>query len=133
MTKYTFWQRLKVRLFGGCYLEYRTKPGWRASLPFYLVKCQRHGYFEDYVHGFEGFYTQYLSCPTCSREGRMEYRSLQPRGLDASFKKFVVKFRDEVWHVSAPSAEDAKRIFASEFLLTSPRPEEVTVEEVVCR
>ena len=62
-----------------------------------------------------------------------EYRPVQPLRLSVPFKKFVVRFRDEVWYVSAPSAEDAKRIFASEFLLTSPRPKEVTIEEVVCK
>ena len=42
----------------------------------------------------------------------------------------MVKFRGEVWHVSAPSSEAARHIFASEFLSSSPRPEEVTAEEV---
>ena len=69
MIEYTFWQRLKVRLFDKCYLEHRSKSSWRASLPFYLARCSRHGYFEDYIHGFEGFDTQYLSCPTCLQEG----------------------------------------------------------------
>lgn len=45
---YSFWQRLKVKLFGRCYLEHQIRPGWSDYLPFYLAKCPRHGYFEDY-------------------------------------------------------------------------------------
>jgi len=35
--------------------------------------------------------------------------------------------------VSALFTDVARDVFASEFLLTSPKSEEVTIEEVVCR
>ena len=60
----TFWQKLKLRLFGAAYLEHRTRPGWSGSLPFYAVKCLEHGVFEDYPHGYD----EYFSCPQCLEE-----------------------------------------------------------------
>lgn len=57
-------QSLKLRLFGVVYLEHRTRPGWKGSLPFYAVKCPKHGVFEDYPHGFD----DYFSCPECHAE-----------------------------------------------------------------
>lgn len=62
---YSFWQRLKVKLLGRSYLEHRTRPGWTGYLPFYLAKCFKHGYFEDYPHG----YHDRLDCSACLKEG----------------------------------------------------------------
>ena len=63
----------------------------------------------------------------------VEYKTSQPREPTVPLKRFVVRFRGEEWHVSAPSVEAAKVLFASEFSRTSPRPEEVIVEEVSCK
>ena len=63
----------------------------------------------------------------------VEYKPIPSKRPTGPFKRFVVKFQGEEWHVSAPSAEGAMRIFASEFLRTSPHPGEVTVEEVECK
>lgn len=59
--QYTWWQRLRVAIFGRCYLEKRLKPGWKGPLPFYIAKCKEHGYFEDYPHSWD----EYLTCPEC--------------------------------------------------------------------
>lgn len=61
--KYSLWQRIKVRVLGKCYLEHRKKKGWSGALPFYLVRCRKHGYFENYPHGRGGF-----NCPGCLKE-----------------------------------------------------------------
>lgn len=60
-----------------------------------------------------------------------EYRPFWSKESGIAFKRFVVSFRGETWHVSAPSAEAAHRIFASECLSTSPCSKEVTVVEVL--
>ena len=58
------WQRLKLRLLGHVFLRLEKRPGWRSALPIFLVKCGRHGFFEDYPHG----YRSYFSCPECESE-----------------------------------------------------------------
>ncbi|MCW4008786.1 MAG: hypothetical protein NWF09_08900 [Candidatus Bathyarchaeota archaeon] len=52
---------LKLKIFGKKYFAHDKKPGWHGSLPFYIVKCNVHGYFLDYPHGFNGYFT----CPMC--------------------------------------------------------------------
>jgi len=63
----------------------------------------------------------------------VEYKTSQPREPNVPFKRFVVGFRGEKWHVSAPSTEAAKFPFVSEFSRTGLRPKEVIVEEVSCK
>ena len=65
MSKYTLWQRFKLKVFGRAYIGDNTKPGWSGALPFYLVRCPEHGVFEDYPHGFPP--RQYFTCPECYR------------------------------------------------------------------
>jgi hypothetical protein len=57
-------QKLALKLNGYVYLRHERRPGWTGSLPIYLVKCGRHGLFEDYKHGFR----QYFMCPKCQEE-----------------------------------------------------------------
>jgi len=33
-------------------------------MPIYLVRCPRHGLFEDYPHGYD----RYFECPKCFEE-----------------------------------------------------------------
>jgi hypothetical protein len=56
------WLILKVT--GGLLLRYDAKPMWKGKLPFYIVRCRRHGYYLDYPHGFNA----YFICPFCSAE-----------------------------------------------------------------
>lgn len=58
---YSFWQRLKVKLSGRCFLRYDLKPGWSGYLPAYLARCPIHGYYEGHPQG----YFNKLNCPTC--------------------------------------------------------------------
>ena len=62
--------RLKLQLNGCVYVENRIKPGWRESLPFYLIKCPVHGYVESYPHGYD----KKIICPMCLEELRLEHR-----------------------------------------------------------
>ena len=60
---YTFWQRLRLRLGHAVYLEHRIRIGFRGEMPFYAIRCEKHGIFEDYPHG----YANLLKCPECVR------------------------------------------------------------------
>ncbi len=54
------WFRLKMT--GAAYLFHAKLKGWKAELPFYVVKCpQCKQYFLDYPHG----HSEYFTCPIC--------------------------------------------------------------------
>lgn len=55
---------LKLVVLGEAYLRHDTKPGWSGKLPFYIVRCGRHGYFLDYPQGWEGNFF----CPLCDKK-----------------------------------------------------------------
>ena len=54
-------QRLSLKLLGYAKIGERKYPGWRGYIPFYVVKCKKHGLYVDYPHG----YRQYFNCPRC--------------------------------------------------------------------
>ena len=58
------WKKLKLRIFGYVYLRQEKRTGWKGYLPIYLVVCRKHGYYEDYPHG----YNQRFNCPKCLEE-----------------------------------------------------------------
>lgn len=62
----SFWKRLKLAVLGELYLRHDMKPGWLDKLPFYIVRCTRHGYFLDYPQGWE----ERFYCPLCEKELR---------------------------------------------------------------
>ena len=43
------------------------KEGWKGELPFYLIRCRKHGYVLTYPHGFD----ERLECPKCLEETRL--------------------------------------------------------------
>jgi len=57
----TLIQKFKLKINGQVYIEHRTRPRWKGSLPFYAFKCPVHGIVIDYAHGVDDF----LSCPKC--------------------------------------------------------------------
>lgn len=61
MIKISWIKRLRIRLFGRVYMGHRTREGWGGYLPFYRVRCKKHGLFEDYPHGSD----RSLVCPVC--------------------------------------------------------------------
>lgn len=69
--KLTLIQKIKMKINGQIYLEHRTRPGWKRSLPFYAFKCPVHGIVIDYAHGLE----DYLACPKCWEE---KYGNMKP-------------------------------------------------------
>ena len=64
MRKLSLRQKVELKLFGKTCIGYKTKPGWSGYLPFYLVKCEKHGLFETYPEG----YREKLVCPKCRVE-----------------------------------------------------------------
>jgi len=58
-------QRMALKINGYVYLFHARKEGWKGKLPFYLVRCKKHGiYYLDYPHGYRG----YFNCPKCWEE-----------------------------------------------------------------
>lgn len=53
-------KRIVFRITGRVYLEHRQLEGWTLAMPFYLVRCRKHGPFVDYPHGRGS-----LRCPVC--------------------------------------------------------------------
>jgi len=45
------------------YVEHRKYPGWHGFIPFYRRRCERHGEYVTYPHGFRGL----LPCPECMK------------------------------------------------------------------
>jgi len=64
----SLWQKIKLKILGYAYIGHRQKPGWKAPLPFYVVRCEKHGLFEDYPHGR----SQYFLCPKCREEEKSD-------------------------------------------------------------
>ena len=60
--------RLKLRLTGYVYIGDRMEEGWKDALPCYIFKCHKHGLVVSHVRG----YNQYLECPECLKELRLE-------------------------------------------------------------
>jgi len=60
----SLWQRLMLRIVGYAYLRHERREGWREPLPIFAVRCKEHGVYEDYPHGFRG----YFRCPKCAEE-----------------------------------------------------------------
>jgi len=74
--KLSILQQIKLKLLGRVYLFHAAKEGWRAELPFYIIKCDRHNiYFIDYPHGLDG----HFHCLKCSDEGKQNGNGLSLR------------------------------------------------------
>jgi hypothetical protein len=65
----TFWQKVQLKLTGRAFLRWEKREGWTDYLPIYLVKCNKHGYFEDYSHG----HREYFICPKCEEERKEKW------------------------------------------------------------
>ena len=57
-------KKIKFFLFGIVYLEHRQHTGWKEPIPFYLLRCKKHGVYEDRTHGFD----ETFLCPECLKE-----------------------------------------------------------------
>jgi hypothetical protein len=60
----SLWQKIVLHINGYVFLRYEKRRGWSGALPIFLVKCKKHGLFEDYPHG----YKEYFICPVCLQE-----------------------------------------------------------------
>ena len=57
-------QRLAIKIQGCALLRYEKRENWVRALPIYVARCDRHGLYEDYPHGWK----QELECPECLQE-----------------------------------------------------------------
>lgn len=64
MPKLSWKQRLVLHVNGSVFLRYDGKPRFRRPTAIFLLKCKFHGYFEDYEHGYNG----YFQCRKCLAE-----------------------------------------------------------------
>jgi len=82
MMNLTFQQWLRLKVLGEVYVYHATKKGWKGQLPFYIVRCSRHGiYYLDYLHGFEG-YNEGFDCPFCLQEVSAKVKNTNPKNTD---------------------------------------------------
>jgi len=58
------WQMLTLKINGRLLFAMGKKEGWSAAMPFYLAKCNCHGYYLDYPKGGH----ERLTCPKCFAE-----------------------------------------------------------------
>ena len=66
--KIGFWKWIKLKTSGVVELMSYRNPSWKNSLVFHIVRCKRHGYFIDHVHGYsESVYgmSEGFTCPKC--------------------------------------------------------------------
>ena len=83
-TKLSLRQKIILAINGRVYIEHRTRPGWRGSLPFYAFICPKHGLVEDYPHGFK----QLLICPLCLEEIDFKDEEIPRVQVEKSMKIF---------------------------------------------
>ena len=57
-------QRLALKIRGRALLRYEKRENWVRALPIYVARCDRHGLYEDYPHGWK----KELECPECLQE-----------------------------------------------------------------
>jgi hypothetical protein len=54
-------QYLTLLITGSVLLDWLKCAGWKDKIPFYLIKCEKHGYQLSYPSG----YGMKLFCPKC--------------------------------------------------------------------
>ncbi len=54
-------QFITLIIKGSVLVDWLKFEGWRDKLPFYLIKCEKHGYQLSYPSG----YMKTLFCPKC--------------------------------------------------------------------
>jgi len=57
-------QLLKLLITGSVLIDFMKFEGWKEKIPFYLLKCEKHGYQLSYPSGFD----RLLVCPKCIKE-----------------------------------------------------------------
>jgi len=57
----TRWQKIKLAIFGSAFLRMEQRERWIGSVSIYVIRCRKHGIFQDYKHGFYGRFR----CPEC--------------------------------------------------------------------
>lgn len=68
------YEKIVLRFTGHLFIASFEKKGWKGKLPFYLFKCEKHGYQIGYPHGFEAC----LICEEC-RKNNVRVHPTQPR------------------------------------------------------
>jgi hypothetical protein len=60
----SFFQKIRLRVFGRAYVGRRKEEGWYSALPYYAFRCKKHGMQLGYPVG----YSRSLLCLECTRE-----------------------------------------------------------------
>ncbi len=64
LSSMSFFQKMIFRLRGTVFIGEAKLEGWKDRIPFYLFKCEKHGYQIGYPSG----YGMTLICIDCLRE-----------------------------------------------------------------
>jgi hypothetical protein len=54
-------QLLILRIRGSVFVDWVSFEGWKRKLPFYVIRCPKHGYQISYPSGYD----EVLICPKC--------------------------------------------------------------------
>jgi hypothetical protein len=57
-------QFITLLVTGSVLIDWMKLEGWKDKIPFYLVKCPKHGYQLSYPSGFK----KMLTCPKCIKD-----------------------------------------------------------------
>jgi hypothetical protein len=57
-------QVLTLTIRKSVFIDWIRPKGWRGRIPFYLIKCNKHGFQLSYPSGYNGT----LICPKCVKE-----------------------------------------------------------------
>ena len=57
-------QLLTLIISGSVFIDWLRLEGWKDKIPFYLIKCEKHGFQLSYPSG----YSRELVCPKCLKE-----------------------------------------------------------------
>ena len=57
-------QKIKLKIFGYTFIKENKLSGWKNSLPFYALYCDKHGLQISYPIGWK----RKLVCPKCLQE-----------------------------------------------------------------
>ena len=57
-------QLITLIVRGSVFIDWLRLEGWKDKIPFYLIKCEKHGFQLSYPSG----YSREIVCPNCLKE-----------------------------------------------------------------
>lgn len=73
VSRLTITQQILFKIYGTIKIGQVRLSGWKEELPFYLFKCEKHGFQMTYPSG----HSKELHCPVCLKREQNNERSLE--------------------------------------------------------